>query len=135
MNAPPAPAPITSADRDALVALETAMWREATRFDPVFMQRHLAPDFFEFGRSGRRWAREAILAMPRHPIDVVLPLPDLELRALDAGTVLVTYRSEAVYEGVVEHARRSSIWSRDAAFGWVLRFHQGTPFEPAVTEP
>ena len=29
--------------------------------------------------------------------------------------------------GVVYHARRSSIWSRAGA-GWLLRFHQGTPF-------
>lgn len=32
------------------------------------------------------------------------------------------------YDGVVEKARRSSIWTRSSQ-GWVLRFHQGTPFE------
>jgi hypothetical protein len=123
--------PLADADRLALLQQEESMWREATRYDLAFMARHLAPDFFEFGRSGRTWSREQILDMAGGPIRAVLPLPNLRIRLLDADTAQVTYDSEVTYDGVVEHAHRSSIWSRSAG-GWVLRFHQGTPFRPAA---
>ena len=32
-----------------LTWLEESMWREETRFDMEFMEKHLAKDFFEFG--------------------------------------------------------------------------------------
>lgn len=119
----------TEVDRRALTRLEEAMWREESRFDPAFMERHLAPDFFEFGRSGRTYTRAQSLAVPRQPTDAVLPLPNLCIRLLDADTAHVTYFSAVTCDGVVEHARRSSIWSRTPQ-GWLLRFHQGTPYEP-----
>jgi hypothetical protein len=88
-----------------------------------------APDFFEFGRSGRTYTREQTLAAPRHFIDAKLPLSALKIRLLDRDTAHVTYSSAVKYEGVVEHGRRSSVWSRTES-GWVLRFHQGTPYVP-----
>jgi hypothetical protein len=116
-------------DRQALTRLEEAMWREETRFDLSFMEAALAPDFFEFGRSGRTYTRGQTLAASRHFIDSKLPLPEFKIRLLDSDTAHVTYNSEVTYDGVVEHARRSSIWSRNER-GWVLRFHQGTPYVP-----
>ncbi len=44
---------ISKEDRAALTRLEEDMWREETRFDIQFMERTLASDFFEYGRSGR----------------------------------------------------------------------------------
>jgi hypothetical protein len=105
------------------------MWREETRFDVAFMAQALAPDFFEIGRSGRKYTRQQILDAPREPIDAELPLLDLEIRLLDADTAQVTYNSKVRYAGVVELGRRSSIWSRHGD-AWVLRFHQGTPYVP-----
>ncbi|MGZ8981342.1 MAG: nuclear transport factor 2 family protein [Burkholderiaceae bacterium] len=116
-------------DRQALTRLEEAMWREDTRFNMKFMAAALAPDFFEFGRSGRTYTRGQTLAASRHFIDAKLPLPALAIHLLDRDTAQVTYNSEVTYDGVVEHARRSSIWSRTES-GWVLRFHQGTPYVP-----
>ena len=120
---------VAEADRQALTRLEEAMWREQTRFDMGFMEAALAADFFEFGRSGRIYTRAQILALPRHFIDAKLPLPAFTIRLLDRDTAQVTYNSEVTYDGVVEHGRRSSIWSRTES-GWVLRFHQGTPYVP-----
>src|SRR5262249_8426329 len=114
-------------DRATLEQLEQSLWLEATRFDAHFMRRILAPDFFEFGRSGRVYERLDTLAIRPGPIDAVLPLPGFRARALDENTAQVTYDSAVTYDGVVQHARRSSIWSR-SEMGWVLRFHQGTPF-------
>ena len=122
--------PLTEQDQQLLTTLETALWQEETRFDRMFMDRVLAADFHEFGRSGRAHSREAILNMEREPILSHLPLRDLRFISLAADVVQLTYISEVEYGGVVERARRSSIWSRSGE-SWELRFHQGTPlFEP-----
>jgi len=42
----------------------------------------------------------------------------------------VTYNSHVTFYGVPEKGRRSSLWSRTPD-GWVLRFHQGTPYDDA----
>jgi hypothetical protein len=92
------------------------------------MNEIIAPDFFEFGRSGRVYQRVDTLAVPPQPIDAVFPLPDFKARLLDQNVAQVTYNSAVTYDGVVLYARRSSIWSRTPN-GWVLRFHQGTPIQ------
>jgi len=114
-------------DRDTLERLEEELWREETRFDVERMREVIAPDFVEFGRSGRVYTREDSLAHPRGPIHAVFPLPDFSARLLHPDVAQVTYNSAVTYDGVVQHARRSSIWSRTAG-GWALRFHQGTPY-------
>jgi hypothetical protein len=121
---------LSDSDCAQLTQLEESMWRAATRFDLAFMEKTLAPDFFEFGRSGSAWSREQILDMAGRTIEAVLPLPNLQMRLLDADTAQVTYDSAVAFDGTMEHAHRSSVWSRRAE-GWVLRFHQGTPFRPA----
>ena len=106
------------------------MWRKESRFDLAFQEQRFASDFVEFGRSGRTYTREQIIRVDTSPIQAKLPLPNLKVRVLDVNTVQITYDSEATYGGVVEHAHRSSIWSRTAG-GWVMRFHQGTPYDPS----
>ena len=108
--------------------LEEELWREETRYDNRRMREVMAPDFLEFGRSGRVYRREDSLAVARRPIDAVLPLPDFRARLLTPDVAQVTYNSAVTYDGVVQRARRSSIWSRTSS-GWVLRFHQGTPYD------
>lgn len=118
---------LSTRDHSTLERLEEELWREATRFDIKRMEQVMAPDFCEFGRSGRIYTRQDILAVPRQAIDAVLPLPDLAVRLLQLDVAQVTYNSSVTHAGAVQHARRSSIWSRTPD-GWVLRFHQGTPF-------
>jgi hypothetical protein len=112
-----------------LTRLEEAMWTAATRFDATFQQERFGPDFFEFGRSGRVYAREQAIHTAGGEIKARIPLDGLQIRRIDESTAQVTYNSHVEYDGVVEHARRSSIWSRTDR-GWVMRFHQGTPYEP-----
>jgi hypothetical protein len=116
-------------DQAELKRLEEGMWVEASRFDPSFQQARFAEDFFEFGRSGRVYSRSQAIRTDTTPLMARLPLQNLRFRVLDVNTVQLTYNSAVEYDGVVEHARRSSIWYRTAQ-GWVMRFHQGTPFEP-----
>jgi hypothetical protein len=119
---------IDNKDREILERLEEELWRQETRFDLHRMNQLIADDFFEFGRSGRVYQRQDTLAIESQTIDAVLPLSEFQVRLLDENTAQVTYNSAVNYDGVVEYARRSSIWSRSIN-GWVLRFHQGTPFQ------
>ena len=109
------------------------MWRAETRFDPEFQERHFAADFHEFGRSGRVYDRQAIIraagAPSGEPIAAKLPLQNLAFKQLATDAVLITYDSEVIYNSVKEFAHRSSVWTRNGS-DWVMRFHQGTPFEP-----
>jgi hypothetical protein len=120
---------INNEDREILERLEDELWREETRFDLQRMNELIADDFFEFGRSGRVYHRQDTLKIEPQKIAAILPLPEFHARLLDENTAQVTYHSAVTYDGIVEYARRSSIWSRSID-GWVLRFHQGTPFQP-----
>jgi hypothetical protein len=120
---------LSEEDSAILTRLEEDMWREVTRFDRAFQEQRFATDFFEFGRSGRVYTRKQIIRVDSQPIDAVLPLQNLAIRPIDRNTVQVTYDSQVRYDSVVEYGRRSSIWSRTES-GWVLRFHQGTPYQP-----
>jgi hypothetical protein len=116
---------LTLADRDELRRLEESLWRSETRFDLAHMEWLLAPDFVEFGRSGRTYDRAACLAVEACDIKASLPLPEFRVNALDADTALVTYVSVVRHDEVLR-ANRASVWSRTPG-GWQLRFHQGTP--------
>lgn len=117
---------ISTEDYEQLNRLEESLWRAEARFDRAYMERTLAPDFFEFGRSGRVYKREDTLGLPARPIDARLPLLKFDARLIAADVALVTYVSEVTYGDVTEVANRSSLWSRDPT-GWRIRFHQGTP--------
>jgi hypothetical protein len=116
---------LNQVDYEKLKKLEESLWRSETRFDLEYMNKVLAPDFFEFGRSGRIYQREDTFGHPAEEIKAKLPLKNFTVRLIDTNVVQVTYISEVTYDGVVEVGNRSSIWSKTAN-GWQLRFHQGT---------
>jgi hypothetical protein len=116
------------ADLKKLQELEESMWLANTRFDKEYMERTLAPDFFEFGRSGRVYKKEETISAPAQEIKAKLPLKNFEARLIAPMVALVTYISEVDYDSL-EVANRSSIWVK-ASEEWQLKFHQGTPVNP-----
>ena len=110
---------------EELQSLEESLWRAETRFDRVHMERLLAPDFFEFGRSGRRYTRAETLSAVPCTIRAKIPLEDFSIRLIHPDVALVTYISEVQY-ALLERANRASIWVRHSD-RWQLQFHQGTP--------
>jgi hypothetical protein len=115
-----------ASDDDGLRSLERGMWERTTRGDPGWMDRHLHPDFAEFGRSGRRYDRTEALGVPVP--DFVAELDEIDVATIGDGVALLTYRSafHLVGDEVEEYANRTSVWVR-LRDGWRLRFHQGTP--------
>lgn len=84
------------------------------------MDRVLAPEFLEFGRSGRVHDRQATISM--QATEIRARLHDLAVHPLGDDVALVTYVSEVD----TELANRASVWIRIDG-RWRLRFHQGTP--------
>lgn len=124
------PCELSPEDVALLVSLEEAMWRAETRFDMTFMAQHLAADFIELGRSGRIYNRAQCLAAAPQAIVCRLPLPNLHVRLVAADTAQLLYDSIVTREtGALEYSHRSSLWTR-VPTGWMMRFHQGTPFLP-----
>lgn len=111
----------------SLQALEHSLWRTETRFDRALMKATFAPDFHEFGRSGRRYTRDDLLPTGEtHSIDATLHA--LFITELGDMIALVTYISEVRSPAGPEWSNRSSVWDRTSGH-WQLRFHQGTPCE------
>ena len=117
---------LSGVDFEKLRELEEGLWRSETRFDRERMSRALAPDFIEFGRSGRVYRLGEGPSVEPPEIPAQLPLPKLEIRLLHPDVALVTYDSDVAYPTGRERAHRSSVWTRTAE-GWECRFHQGTP--------
>ena len=117
---------LSEQDRQTLERLEEGLWRAETRFDRAWMERILAPGFFEFGRSGRVYSREDTLGIPARPIDATLE--DCNVRPLSPDVAQVTYTSVETYREEEQVANRSSLWSRTED-GWHLLFHQATPVQ------
>ena len=121
---------LTNQEIEELRQLEESLWVAETRFNREYIESVLAPDFFEFGRSGRTYTREEILTFPpeeQQVIDARLPLKDFEVHLIQPDVVLVTYISERLVDKL-EISNRSSLWVRTPE-GWQLKFHQGTPVE------
>lgn len=89
------------------------------------VDRLLHPDFVEFGASGRRWDRSAMIAaIGTELTDDEPPVVSAMTGARPADTVvLLTYQTERSGRRV----RRSSLWCREQDGTWRLYFHQGTP--------
>ena len=121
---------LNNTDINKLKELEESLWREETRFDKNYMDKILAPGFFEYGRSGRVYNREETLSAPTQKINAKLPLQNFSVHSIDTNAVLVTYISEVKYDEI-ELGNRSSIWVK-ASDEWQLRFHQGTPVNKSI---
>ncbi len=109
---------------EELQQLEESLWKRETRFDQEYIQNILSDDFFEFGRSGKRYTRAETLSQASQEIHAQFPLKEFQVHEISSTVFLVTYISEVQYENL-EIGNRSSLWEKTPE-GWKLRFHQGT---------
>ena len=70
---------LTETEKEDLIKLEEALWKSETRFNLSFQEKVLASDFFEFGRSGRRYTREQMVRTESQPIRAKFPLKNLKI--------------------------------------------------------
>ena len=99
----------------------------ACRADPARLERLLAPDFHEFGASGREYGFEgtaARVAAPRIPGEEPIGVTNMRGRLLADGLVMLKYTSTG---SGGRRAHRTSLWRRTAPGRWQIFHHQGTP--------
>lgn len=123
--------PVREDGRDDLGDLDEVVRRERLLLDPEVRAQGqrvaalLHPDFVEHGASGRVWDRDGLVeALPVDPV-VIGEAGEFVPVRLAVNVVLLTYRIRGARE-----TTRSSVWVRDDAAEWLLRFHQGTLVPP-----
>ncbi|MET9802408.1 nuclear transport factor 2 family protein [Streptomyces sp. NPDC006368] len=110
----------------AAIEGELRLLDPAVRTTPAFFEELLHPEFHEFGASGRRWDRTSLLAAitaDDAPPPRALTTSPMRGTQLADDVVHLTFDTES--GGRRTH--RSSLWLRTDR-GWLLYFHQGTPF-------
>ena len=115
---------------------------ELSRLEPIFhwapsemsrasLERMTAPDFWEVGASGRRFAREFVFDVLEQrrsaPQSNVFEITDLHCRKLAGEVYLLTH---TLLQDNVRLTRRSTIWQKTAE-GWQIVYHQGTVVQDA----
>jgi hypothetical protein len=118
----------TSADQQVAEAMsaEHESLSPACRADPKRLERLLAPDFHEFGRSGGEIGYEgtaAMVAAETDPDGEPIAVENMRGWLLADGLVMLKYTS-------LNHGRRSnrtSLWRRTGPGCWQIFHHQGTP--------
>ncbi|MBB5883919.1 nuclear transport factor 2 family protein [Xanthomonas sp. LMG 8992] len=112
----------------ALVALELELLEPAVRALAARVAELLDDAFVEFGASGRRFDKPAVLhTLSAESGDVRYRAFDIEVQSLAPDLAQVRYRSERSGGGEPpRQALRSSLWQRRDD-RWRMLFHQGTP--------
>ena len=106
-----------------LLALEERLLDPAVRAVPARVRELLAPEFTEFGASGRVFNRDAILAtLASEPPRVARQARGFKVRELAPGVALTTWR--VTRDDGIE-TLRSSVWQQQGG-RWQMVFHQGT---------
>lgn len=103
--------------RDHLLTLELALANRDVSLAQCDLIDLIAPDFLEFGASGRRWDPSSIASLLEMAEPRRLEIEGFDVAELAADVVLATFRLDGV--------NRTSIWVRRDG-RWQMRFHQGT---------
>ncbi|MFB7190722.1 DUF4440 domain-containing protein [Streptomyces sp. NPDC056230] len=114
----------------AAVEGELRLLDPLVRASAELLTQVLHPEYREIDSAGRVWDRDALIAsLTAEDAPRPGPLTASRMRGLqlDAELVHLTYDTET--KGHLAH--RSSLWRLTDA-GWVLYFHQATPFDAAA---
>jgi hypothetical protein len=107
---------------------EISMHRPEVRASRDRLNELIADDFIEFGRSGRTYDKQTLLAALalESGTDPAPTVTDFQARFEADTVVLITYRSTRTNGSTPTVTNRSSLWRlRDGR--WQMTFHQGTP--------
>jgi len=111
---------------EAAVAGELRLLDPGVRASPELVGALLHPEFHEFGASGRHWDRASIIAALAGVTDQEAgPIVPSGMKGVELAPGLVHLTFDTEHNG--SRAHRSSLW-RLTANGWLLYFHQATPY-------
>ncbi len=112
---------------ETIKRLEKSLHKPGFRKNPVKLNKIIADEFIEIGKSGKIWNKTAIIDALKNEISTEITMTDFVLSVLSENLVLVIYTAHQITkDGSSEsNSMRSSIWK---LFGndWKMIFHQGT---------
>ncbi|MFF1422227.1 DUF4440 domain-containing protein [Streptomyces sp. NPDC058280] len=112
----------------AAIEAELRLLDPAVRSSTALLAELFHPEFREFGSSGRKWDRDSIIsALTAEDAPAPRPITTSEMRGVQLASDVVHLTFDTDLNGLRAH--RSSLW-RLTDDGWLLYFHQGTPFSP-----
>jgi len=113
-------------DFSILFSLEEKVLDAVTRGDRQEVDLLLAPEFFEFGCSGKVWTRESVLESLNGEKSPRPITSDFKGHRLSENIIQITFNTQTS-EATGDNSKvlRSSIWKRDSG-QWRMIFHQGT---------
>ena len=110
--------------------LEERLLQANTRAARGQVDELLAPDFVEFGSSGRVFDKAAAMQFLAAESESHFSMLQFRIKRLGSDVVLATYIAVTHLPGAPpRHSLRSSIWVREN-YIWQLVFHQGTRTAP-----
>lgn len=110
----------------AAVERELRLLDPEVRASPEQVGALLHPEFHEFGASGRRWDRTSVIAALAGAAEAgAAPITASGMKGVELAPGLVHLTFDTEHNG--SRAHRSSLW-RLTGSGWLLYFHQATPF-------
>ena len=112
-----------------IIQRERLLLRPDIRSSREALQKLLAVDFLEIGRSGFLYRRHTVIdALMDEPMDGQIVIDDATVQQLSESVVLLTYRSHRADASAKDRRTtlRSSVWMFVDG-DWKMRFHQGTP--------
>ncbi|MGG4608161.1 nuclear transport factor 2 family protein [Providencia sp. Me31A] len=113
---------------NTLIELEQKLHNSTDRHNRDLLKELLHEDFFEFGRSGFSTNKLDTLTSLVNETPKTIYSENFHCAQLSDNTVLITYTSFEQQGGEkTKLTNRSSIWLKNSANQWQLRFHQGTP--------
>ncbi|MGA4838915.1 DUF4440 domain-containing protein [Streptomyces sp. G45] len=113
---------------EAAIENELRLLDPEVRASPELFGRLLHPEFTEFGASGARWDRASVVrVLTARPEPGARPVTTSRMRGVQLADDVVHLTFDTESNGRLVH--RSSLWRRTDD-GWLLWFHQGTPFTP-----
>lgn len=118
---------IDSKVAETLKGLEKSLHRRDVRGSQADVDRLLADDFKEIGRSGRMYDKhQTLAALAAETATLAVEAGDFEFREIAAGVVLLTYFARTTDDAGSRASLRSSVWKLIDG-RWRMLFHQGTP--------
>lgn len=115
-----------------IVQYEQRLHRFEVRHQKAELEKLLHRDFFEIGRSGKRYDRRQVIdALTDETGELHIQSTQFALTQLDMQTLLLTYTTFVLNASgeKTHHTLRASVWVMADVEGndWQMRFHQGTP--------
>lgn len=113
-----------------IVQYERQLHRAEIRSQKIAIEKLLHRDFYEIGRSGKRYGRQQVIDSLLAETDrQQITSEEFALMQIESGALLLTYRTfiQSPSGEKTHRTLRTSLWIRSEDDRWQMIFHQGTP--------